>query len=524
MCWINGTIKLQGGNLKTLFLGLVAVGCLLFTRPASAQFTSASAIDCSRYPGAPDMGAQINNCLAAGPATGAVYDTTHFVSPQMISTPIVMNKPGVILSCAITIFQKAGITLRANTASWTGCPDKSTVLVKSANITQFTVTSTYNTISNLDLEGGKSQYSGNGIVLDNSGGRQQQAQIVDNLIEGHRNDGILNSGGAYNQIQRNTIQNYGAHAIELSDPQFVTISENSIMGFGDETSSTIFAHGNCQTTIIGNPLIENAAGFPAIDGSGCLSLKITSNTQIYSPTGIAVKTAGPGEVSDNYIAGRTALEVLGGGGTAQKNTLLGFGGDVVLLNRANQYIISGNIIDLIDNVGGACGINITGDTLGVQAINNTVNLTSNGTDDYGACLTLTETHMLNNLIDGLSVDGFLHGDYSFYFNNSAGKNTNILNTIRNVSCVHVTACYKRVDPANNVTVYEDALTGDTALDAGTGSTQDIFIQPKMRFAELPAIAGNGSHTYCPDCTPGAPVKGNGTGSMIFRVEGVWKGI
>lgn len=470
------------------------------------------------------MGLQVMHCMAAGPATGAIYDTTHFVSPQVISTPIVMSKPGVITSCAITIFQKAAITLKVNTASWTGCPDKSTVILKSANIDQFTVTASFNTISNLDLEGGKSQYTGNGIVLDNSGGAQQQAEITGNLIKGHANDGILNIAGAYNRIKGNSIEDYGAHAIEVNSAQFVNIGENFIMGFGDETSSSIYAYGNCQITVINNTLIWNLAGFPAIDGSDCVNLKITSNNDIYSRNGIAIKTWGSGEISENTIGGYTALEVLGGGGTAQKNTMTGTGGDVVILNGANQYILSGNIINLIDAVGGSCGINVTGDTLGVQVINNMVNLTSTGTDDYGACLTPTETHMLNNLIDGLSVTGFSHGDYAFYFNNSAGKSSDILNTIRDISCVHLIACYKRVDPANNVNVYEDALIGDAPLDAGTGSSRDIFIQPKMYFADLPNPAGNGSHTYCVDCTPGPVVKGNGSGSMVFLVDGVWKGI
>ena len=511
---------------KTLVPALILAGAFLFTAPAKAQFITPSSIDCSRYPGAPDMGLQVNNCLTAGPATGAIYDTTHFTSPQVIFTPIVMNKPGVIISCAITIFQEATISLKVNTASWTGCPDKSTVLMKAANIDQFTVTATFNTISNLDLEGSKTCFKGNGIILDNSGGRQQQAKIMDNLVEGESDDAILNNGGAYNRIEGNDIQNYGTHAVEVNGAQFAHISENVISGFGDETSSTIYAHGNCQLTISRNNLIENRAGFPAIDGQGCANLQITSNSFIYSPSGIAVEIAGSDstEVSDNYIVGVTALDVSGGSGGAQLNTLRGQGGHTVILNGANKYILKGNTISLVDTVGGLCGINITGDTLEVQAIGNTVGLTSTGTDDYGACLTLTGGHMLNNLVDGLSVNGFDHGDYAFYFNNADGKDINISNIVRNVSCIHIKGCYKRVDPANNVTVYEDALIGDSILDAGTGSNQDIFMQPKLPFASLPSPVGNGSHIYCLDCSPGNVVTGSGPGSMIFRVNGVWKGI
>jgi hypothetical protein len=509
---------------KILTPALILVGAFLVTAPAKAQFTTAASIDCSRYPGAPDMGQQINHCLAAGPATGAMYDITHFTSPQVIFTPIVMNKPGVIFSCAITIFQEATIALKVNTASWTGCPDKSTVLMKAANVDQFTVTATYNTISNLDLEGSKSCFKGSGIVLDNSGGRQQQAKIVDNLLEGEADDAILNNGGAYNLIEGNDIQNYGTHAVEVNGAQFAHISENVITGFGDETSSTIYAHGNCQLTISRNNLIENRAGFPAIDGQTCATLQITSNSFIYSPSGIAVEIAGPAEVSNNYIAGVTALNVSEGSGGAQLNILRGTGGHTVILNGANKYILKGNTISLVDTVGGLCGINITGDALEVQAIGNTVDLTSTGTDDYGACLTLTGVYMLNNLVDGLSVHGSDKGSYAFFFNNADGKDTNISNIIRNVSCVRVKGCYKRVDPANNVTVYEDALIGDSTLDAGTGSTQDIFMQPRLPFADLPSPVGNGSHIYCQDCTPGSVATGSGTGSMVFRVNGVWKGI
>jgi hypothetical protein len=509
---------------KILSPTLILAAAFLCASPAKAQFTSASAIDCSRYPGAPDMGLQINHCLAAGPATGAVYDTTHFTSPQVIDTPVVMNKPGVILSCAITIFQKATISLKVNSASWTGCPDRSTVIVKIANIDQFTVTAAYNTISNLDLEGCKDRFKGNGIVLDNSGGWQQQAKILDNLIEDHANDGILNNGGSYNKIEGNDIQHYGVHAVEVNGALFVHINENVMTGFGDETSSTIYAHGNCQLTISGNHLIENRAGFPAIDGRGCANLQITSNSFIYSPSGTAVETAGLGNISGNYISGVTALEVMGGDGTAQMNTLLGSGGHAVILNRAHHYIFNGNVVSLVDTVGGLCGINITGDTIGVQAIGNKVQLTSTGSDDYGACLTLTGGYMLNNLIDGLAVNGFSHGNYAFFFNNVDGIQTNVSNTIRNVSCVDITGCYKRVDPGNNVTVYEDAMLASPVFDAGTGSNQDIFIQPKLPFANLPSPAGNGSQIFCKDCISGSPATNGGEGTMVFRVNGVWKGM
>jgi hypothetical protein len=500
---------------------LLLAGGSVFAPTTKAQFTTASAIDCSMFPGAPDMGIQINHCLAAGPATGAIYDITRFASPQMINTPIVMNKPGTIISCAITIFQNAAIVLSANTASWAGCPNKSTVLIEACDIDQFTVTGAYNTISNLDLEGAKAKLQGNGIVLDNNGGNQQQARITDNLVEGHFYDEILNNGGAYNHIEGNTVQDYGAHAIEVNGALFVDISGNMITGFGDETGSTVYAHGNCQLTITANNLIENRAGFPAIDGRACENLKITSNSFIYSPSGTAVMVAGPGEISGNYIAGVTALSVMGGQGTAENNTLRGNGGHSVVLNGANQYILSGNVITLVDTVGGLCGINITGDTIGVQATGNTVVLTSTGSADYGACMVVMGAHMLNNRVDGLSVDGLTGQGFAFFFNNLEGLNTSVSNIIRNISCVHLQACYKRLDPANNVNIYEDALIGDSGFDAGTGSNQDIFIQPILTFAELPSPAGNGSRIYCRDCTTGAVAAGGGPGAMVARVGGVW---
>jgi hypothetical protein len=206
------------------------------------------------------------------------------------------------------------------------------------------------------------------------------------------------------------------------------------------------------------------------------------------------------------------------------NTLVGNGGHTVILNGANRYVFSGNTVSLVDAVGGMCGINITGDTLDVQAIGNAVELNSSGADDYGACLNITGGHMLNNLIDGLSVVGFSQADYGFFFNNSVGEVNNMANIIRHVSCVHIKGCYKRIDPANNTTVYEDSMPGDAAFDAGTGSTEDIFIQPKLPFAALPNPAGNGSHMLCEDCISGSPAVNGGSGSMVFRVNGVWKGI
>jgi hypothetical protein len=524
LCLDNSNFQQSKRNKwRSLFaMASILAGVSVCAPSAKAQFTTSSAINCAMFPGAPDMGIQINNCLAAGPATGAIYDTTHFASPQMINTPIVMNKPGMIVSCAITIFQNAPITLSANTASWTGCPNKSTVLIESCDIDQFTVTGAYNTISNLDLEGAKATLKGNGIVLDNSAGHQQQANITNNLIEGHFYDEILNNSGSYNYIEGNSIQNYGSHAVEVNGALFLIISGNVITGFGDETGSTVYAHGNCQLTITANDLIENRAGFPAIDGRACGNLKITSNSLIYSPSGTAVMVAGPGEISGNYVSGVTALSAMGGNGTAENNSLEGNGGHAVILNGANQYVLSGNIISLVDTVGGFCGINITGDTIGVQAVSNTVLLTSTGADDYGACMIVTGAHMLNNRIDGLSVSGLTRQGYAFFFNNLDGLNTNVSNIIRNVSCMNMTNCYKRVDPANNVDIYEDALVGDSAFDAGTGSNQDIFIQPELPFAELPSPAGNGSHIYCRDCTAGAVAAGGGPGAMVSRVGGTWK--
>jgi hypothetical protein len=57
---------------RVLVLVSILAGAFLFAPPAKAQFTTASAIDCSMFTGAPDMGVQLNNCLAAGPATGAI--------------------------------------------------------------------------------------------------------------------------------------------------------------------------------------------------------------------------------------------------------------------------------------------------------------------------------------------------------------------------------------------------------------------------------------------------------------------
>jgi hypothetical protein len=85
-------------------------------------------------------------------------------------------------------------------------------------------------------------------------------------------------------------------------------------------------------------------------------------------------------------------------------------------------------------------------------------------------------------------------------------------------------CYKRVDPGNNLTVYEDAMPAGATFDAGTGSNQDIFIQRMLPFASLPSPAGNGSQIFCKDCISGTPVTNGGAGSMVFRENGAWKGI
>lgn len=188
----TGTVtSVACGNLVNIFTCSV-------TNPTTtptlsfAPLSSGPSLDCSTFTGA-DMGAKLNACIAALPATGGFADASKFTSPQNISTAVNVNKSAIVLTCDIAINQTANISITNANGAFYGCPDKSTQITKGANIDQFTLQANYSAIKNLTLLGNFSPggFTGNGIVVTG-----QNVTIAENLISGEDGFDVDSSGGS----------------------------------------------------------------------------------------------------------------------------------------------------------------------------------------------------------------------------------------------------------------------------------------------------------------------------------------
>jgi hypothetical protein len=149
--------------------------------------------------------------------------------------------------------------------------------------------------------------------------------------------------------------------------------------------------------------------------------------------------------------------------------------------------------------------------------------------EYGICDIPTGTHNLGMLFSGNHVESTLGGTDTadgYRLDNTAGLNTNWSVTWRDNGCVHLTFCVSRLDAQNNVSAYIDTQFEDVTLDAGTGSTQDIWTWNSytVAFAGLPSPAGNGSSGYCTNCTQAKPTTNAGSGAFVVREAGQWNGL
>jgi hypothetical protein len=132
------------------------------------------------------------------------------------------------------------------------------------------------------------------------------------------------------------------------------------------------------------------------------------------------------------------------------------------------------------------------------------------------------------LFSGDNVTGLMSGGataYGFFLNNAAGLNNNWLVTVEHFGCIHLTGCIKRTDTQNQRTTFLNIEPGDTTMDAGTGSNNDVWVFDNfpIAFASLPSPAGNGSHGYCSNCATGRTISGTGGGNYVHRSGAAWVG-
>lgn len=535
-----GTVtSVSCGNLPNIFTCAVATPT---TTPA-LSFTPVSSgpvLDCSQQAGA-DMGAKLNACIAALPASGGIADATKFSSPQTISTAVVDNKAAVIETCGIAITQTANISFTSANAAWHGCPDQGTVITKGANIDQMTVSANTVKIDYVTLAGVSASFTGNGIVI----GTSQHVDIENNTITDEASDEIQLTGNSfYVIISQNQLFAYVAHAIHaigFNAGYTSWIQHNDIQDTATATGSAVEL---TQLTWVTENNIYNLHGFLAIHNTQTTS----TNASVYS--GNALNSAGTGGqvisvAGQDYIHHNTMFNVganaiIVGGSVITDNNLVktSAGGDVIDAPTTLRPIIKGNNIGIVvTGVAGTCGINLNS-TLGWEGgyvANNSVVFTGTGSGaNYGICLTTQSGQFANDMVVEnnacISSTGGGTGSACVFFNNTAGVTTNgSNNVIRTNQCIVINVCIARTDAQNLQNYYENNVGAvSSALFAAGGSTNDIIIQTMgangggITFANLPT-AGNGSQIYTTNATCASVAAAGGNGCLLFRVNGAWTG-
>lgn len=291
------------------------------------------------------------------------------------------------------------------------------------------------------------------------------------------------------------------------------VSGNALAGAGGSfTGNGIVITGAAINTLITDNNLSGEAGQEVSTASA--SMQIAYNTI-------------------SHTAATPAVTSSGAGGQISFNQITSIAGDGIDITGVQQTIIN-NFVILNISAGSAtsnlCGISAKGDMIGNRfAFNQTQINDNHGADlNYGMCDNPSGTHNLNMLFEGNNHFGILSGGAQadgFFVNNSNNLNTNWFVTVRDEGCVHLTFCIKRTDTQNNPTHYENIQPGDATLDAGTGSTNDTWVNTigYTNFANLPNPAGSGSLMLCN--LVGFGVQATvGTNSGLCRATGanVWQ--
>lgn len=509
------------------------------TTPAiafSAVTTGASVLDCSQQPGA-DMGAKLNACIAALPASGGIADSTKFSSPQTISTAVVNNKPVQIQTCGIAITQTANISLTAVNAAWHGCPDQSTVITKGANIDQITMSANYTSVDYVTLAGASASFTGNGITENGA----SQTYVANNKISDEASAGIFLTGSDnWGIIQNNDLSGYVLHAIQEASGSSgfeFWITHNKMEDTATATGSTAEL---AATVLFTENDVENAHGFLAVHNTNA-----NTNASVYSGNflqsiggtgGTAISVSGFDYIHHNTMYNTGAFPILIGGGTITDNNLQDTSGGSDIIQVSNRAFITGNIVNDPQSGAGHCGINLitTGGMVGTYVGHNYIQMGGTGSGaNYGICLTtVAAAPANNNVIESNLINsntGAGAGSAGVFFNNSAGITTAGGNNVfRTNECNGITNCVARTDAQNLQNYYENNSGVNSTLFLAGGSTNDVIIQTLgnngvgITFANLPT-AGNGSQIYTTDATCASVAAAGGTGCLLFRVNGAWTG-
>jgi hypothetical protein len=430
---ITSTLNALAPALTLPFSGTGGSGTVIGSAGQSAYLSALNTVsggtivlDMAGISGA-DLGAKMNNCIAALPASGGTCKGDNLTGAQTLSSAVSTAKSVMFTFSGQAISQSAAITLSGSGAGINSCGGALPVFTKAGNIDQITTSGSNDYVSCISLVGVGGSFTGNGIVLNGA-----SASAYDNVVSGEAGIGIKS------------------------------------------TSLTALIQGN----------------------------NISNGT-----TGSGAAASGNGFWAFNNITGQTADGLdLGNQATAYSNSIG---------------------VSITAAISGLCGINMNIDQIGDRSTDNqiTINDTHNGDLNYGECVTPPASgHTLNMLVSGDNFTGILSGGAQadgFFLNNANGLNNNWLLTVENVGCIHLNFCIKRVDPQNQKSYYTNIEPGDTVMDAGTGSNNDVWVWDNLgvTFANLPSPAGPGSHGYCTNCSTGRTItSAAGTGNYIHRVQ------
>lgn len=466
---------------------------------AQLNVVQPSVLDCTAFAGA-DMGAQINACIAALPASGGIANCNNFISPQTISTAVVVNKPVVVQTCGIAISLAANITLSSNLSAWRGCEDESTTFTQTASNVGFILSGQLVSLSyiyyNANLLTGVPVSLGSSITptVDHC----NFVNFITGVISGTPNNATIS-----NLSISDTGASTGPWFSFTGGSGLLTNINGSHIGAGNTLNVS-----SGTWTISNSIIFHSGAAKIGINHTGG-SLFVINNPQIQ---------AGPGFA---------ALSSTGGSLHAYGNAFVG-NTDVIFLG-SNAALFHDNHIDLATtSSSGKSGIHMKGDTIASKVVNNYINivLTTPTGNSYGIWMdTSAGGHFLSHLVTGNTVNsgsGVKTNDVGIFFDNSSANATASFNSITNNSLVDIPAGQGILRTANTVSGnFYANNTGNTGFQMSVaGSTLDVVQQGTINFATLPT-AQSGSLLYCTDCTSVLPVTSGGTGAYIARINSVW---
>jgi hypothetical protein len=187
-----------------------------------------------------DLGAKMNNCASALPATGGTCKGDNLNGAQTLSTAVTTAKAVVYTFSGQAISQSAAVSLAASNSGIDACRGASPTFTKAGNIDQITMSGAGSFVRCLTLVGVGGSFTGNGII-DNAG----SSEVALNTVSGEAAQAIK-SGSATAVIRGNAVSGGTAgNPVMSGNGSFVynTVTANGA-GDGIDLGNAALAEGN----------------------------------------------------------------------------------------------------------------------------------------------------------------------------------------------------------------------------------------------------------------------------------------